>query len=225
MTTPDTAPGRLDQIKALVKLARENDPRYLPLVLGASLGSLALLVLAGILTGHWIAFPILGVLTALLLATIITGRRGNTAALAQLEGQPGAAYAVLQSMRGDWRVTPAVAMTRQQDLVHRVIGRPGVVLVAEGSGSRPRELLTNELRKVRRVIGDTPMYDVIVGNAEGQVPLGKLQLHLTKLPRNLKPKDVNAVESRLKAVGGPSLPIPKGPMPKSARVPRGGKLR
>ncbi len=225
MTSPDTTPGRLDQVKALVRLARDNDPRYLPLVLGTSLGSLFVLVAVGVLTGHWIVFSILGVLTALLVATVITGRRGNAAALAQLEGQPGAAYAVLQSMRGDWRVTPAVAVTRQQDLVHRVVGRPGVVLVAEGSGNRPRELLTAELRKVRRVIGDTPMYDVVVGDGDGRVPLGKLQLHLTKLPRNLKPKDVNALETRLGAVGGTSLPIPKGPMPKSARgIPR-GKLR
>ncbi len=224
MTSPDTPTSRVAQVRALVRLARDNDRSYMPVVLGASLGTLALFVLLGVLTGHWIVFPILGVLTSLLIATVITGRRGNKAALSQLEGQPGAAYAVLASMRGDWRVTPAVAMTRQQDLVHRVIGRPGVVLVAEGSGNRPRELLTNELRKVRRVIGDTPMYDVVVGDGDGEVPLGRLQFHLTKLPRNLKPREVNAVEARLKAVGGPTLPIPKGPMPKSARVPR-GKMR
>jgi hypothetical protein len=36
-------------------------------------------------------------------------------------------------MRGDWRVTPAVGFTREQDLVHRVLGKPGVILVAEGA--------------------------------------------------------------------------------------------
>jgi hypothetical protein len=44
-----------------------------------------------------------------------------------------------------------------------------------------------------------------------------------KLPRVLKPKDVNAVESRLRALGGTAMPLPKGPVP--TRVPRSGKVR
>jgi len=110
---------------------------------------------------------------------------------------------------------------RQQDFVHRVVGRPGVVLVAEGGGSRPRELLTAELRKTRRLIGDTPLYDVVVGDGPGQVAIDRLQSHLMKLPRNLKPRAVNDLEARLKAVGGMAMPIPKGPMPGMGRMPRG----
>jgi hypothetical protein len=45
-----------------------------------------------------------------------------------------------------------------------------------------------------------------------------------KLPRNLKPVEVNELEKRLKAIGGPNMPIPKGPLPKSGRVQR-GKIR
>jgi hypothetical protein len=172
--------------------------------------------------------PVLGIVLALLAAliafTVITGRRGQAAAFTRIEGQPGAAFAILQSMRGDWRVTPAVAFNKQQDLVHRAVGRAGVILVAEGGGARARELLSSELRKVRRVIGpEAPLHDIVVGDGDGQVPLKRLQVHIMKLPRTLKPKEVNAVESRLKALGGPSMPIPKGPMP--TRVPRGGKIR
>jgi hypothetical protein len=137
---------------------------------------------------------------------------------AQVEGQPGAAAAVLQTVRGNWRVTPAVGFTREQDLVHRVVGLPGVILVGEGNPTRTRTLITTEKKKLSRFIGDTPVYDVMVGDAEGQIALKALQRHLMKLPRNIKPAKVNDLDRKLKAMA-PALPIPKGPMP--TRVPRG----
>jgi hypothetical protein len=127
-------------------------------------------------------------------------------------------------MRGDWRVTPAVQVNRNQDVVHRVVGRPGVVLIAEGRGRGPRELLANEVRRVRRVVGDTPVHDIVIGGGEGEVSLQKLQVTLVRMgPRVLKGRDIDAVERRLRAVGGPTLPVPKGPLPRN--VPRGGKIR
>ena len=42
-----------------------------------------------------------------------------------------------------------------------------------------------------------------------------------KLPRNLKTPQVTEVNRRLKALGTMNLPIPKGPMPKGMRMPRG----
>jgi len=113
---------------------------------------------------------------------------------------------------------------RGRDLVHRAIGRPGIVLVGEGAPPRVAQLIVQERRKVARVAADTPVYDVQVGDEDGQVPLRKLQAHLGKLPRNLKPAQVNAVDARLRALGGATVPIPKGPLPKSGRVPR-GRLR
>jgi hypothetical protein len=216
------SPGRLGQIRQMVTMTREADPRYVPILAGAVVLALGVGVVLTLLVN-----PVLGVLVGLLLAliafTVTTGRRGQAAAFTRMEGQPGAAYAILQSLRGDWRVTPAVAFNRNQDLVHRVVGRPGVILVAEGSGARARELLSSELRKVRRVIGEAPLYDVVVGDGEGQVPIRRLSPYVMKLPRALKPKEVNAVDSRLKALGGTAMPLPKGPLP--TRVPRSGKLR
>jgi hypothetical protein len=217
------SPGRLAQIRQMVSMTREADPRYVPvlaatIVLGAGVAFAVGMLLAGPVLG-----AILALLAALIAFTVTTGRRGQKAAFTKIEGQPGAAYAILQSLRGDWRVEPMVAFNRNQDLVHRVVGKPGVVLVAEGSGARARELLSSELRKVRRVIGETPMYDVVVGDGDGQVPIRKLQPYIMKLPRALKPKEVNAVESRLKALAGTAMPLPKGPLP--TRIPRSGKLR
>jgi hypothetical protein len=215
-------PGKLAQLRQMVALTAQHDPRYVPIVAAAVVlaGGLAFtlgLLLAGPILGGILAF-----LAMLIAFTTVTGRRGQSAALSRIEGQPGAAYAILESLRGDWRVTPAVAVNRNQDLVHRVVGRPGVILVAEGSGGRVRELLSGELRKVRRVIGEAPLHDIVVGNGDGQVPLRRLQTTVMKLPRALKPKEVNAVESRLKALGGTAMPLPKGPMP--TRMPR-GKVR
>jgi len=130
-----------------------------------------------------------------------------------------------QTLRGDWRTTPAVAFNRNMDLVHRVVGRPGVVLIGEGnSPTQLRQLITDQKRRVARVAPETPIYDLIVGDGDGQVSLRRLQREMVKLPRNLSRKDIGAVEARMRALGGTNVPLPKGPMPKSAKMPR-GKMR
>ena len=88
--------------------------------------------------------------------------------LGQVEGQAGAGYAVVAGMRG-WQVTQAVQITRQLDVVHRAIGRPGLVLIAEGAPSRTRQLVGQEKRRLAKVVGDTPIYEVFVGDEDGQV--------------------------------------------------------
>jgi len=221
------SPGKLKQIGQMVALTKQADPKYVPILVA----SIVLAVGVAFFVGSLLMGPILGGILAFLAGlvafTATTGRRGQKAAMSKIEGQPGAAYAIIQSMRGDWRVTPAVAFNRNQDLVHRVVSKAGVILVLEGStGGKARELLSGELRKVRRVIGpDAPLHDLVIGDGEGQVPLRGLQKHLMKLPRTLKGKDVNVIDNRLKALtgSGPAMPLPKGPLP--TRVPRSGKPR
>lgn len=212
---------RASQIKQAFNLTRENDSRLLPLLAAAFLVPLVVLIGLGVLLGHPIYLGILGLLTALLAVVAVFGRRMQKMQYSQVEGQPGAAAAVLQTMRGNWRVTPAVGFTREQDLVHRVLGLPGVILVGEGNPARTRSLIGTEKKRLARFIGDTPVYDVIVGDGEGQIPLKGVQRHLMKLPRNIKPARVNELDLRFKAMPS-TLPIPKGAMP--TRVPR-GKMR
>src|SRR3954454_24044913 len=161
--------GRVAQMRAVWSMTRKADPRLPLLVLGPALLVLAVLVVVGILIGHPVYLSILGVLGALLTGTALFGRRATSTMYAQVEGQPGAAASVLQTLRGDWRTTPAVAFNRNMDLVHRVIGRPGVVLVGEGSITQLRQLITDQKRRVGRVAPDTPIYEVLVGDGEGQV--------------------------------------------------------
>jgi hypothetical protein len=217
--------GRVAQMRAVWSMTRKADPRLPLVVFGTAFAALAVLVVVGVLIGHPVYFSVLAVIAAVLTGTTIFGRRATSSMYGQVEGQPGAAASVLQTMRGDWRVTPAVAFNRNMDLVHRVIGRPGIVLVGEGnSAMQLRQLITDQKRRVARVAPDTPIYDVVVGDAEGQVPLRKLQRELMKMPRNVNRKDIGGIESRMRALGGTNIPMPKGPMPKTGRVPR-GKMR
>lgn len=192
-----------------------------PIVVAIAVGVFAVMLLIGFLVGLPVYFGVLGVLAGLLAGLSVFGRRAQRAAYAQVEGQPGAAVAVVQSMRGFWRVTPMVAFNRNQDVVHRVLGRPGVILVGEGNSARVGQLLVQEKRRVSRVAAEAPVYEVVVGDAKDQVPLRRLQAHLTKLPRNLKPAQVREVEARMRALGAAQPPIPKGPMPRNLRMPRG----
>jgi hypothetical protein len=214
-------PGRTGQIRQAYSMTRKSDPRVGWVTLGVFLGVLVLMLAIGFLLGHPVYVGIMGVMFAFLAATIVFGRRAEKAAFSQVEGQPGAAAAALNMLRKGWTVTPGVAVTRNQDLVHRAVGRPGVVLIAEGGGpSRLGNLLAQEKKKVARFVPDVPIYDIQAGNDEGQVPLRKLNKHLMKLPRNLKNDQVSEVNRRLKALGSMSLPIPKGPMPRN--IQRGG---
>ena len=59
------------------------------------------------------------------------------------------------------------------------------------------------------------------------MPLKKLQIHLMRLPRAITPAQVTETNDRLRALGDmlSKAPIPKGPMPKGARMPKGGQGR
>ena len=220
----DEGGGRVAQVRAVWSLARKSDPKLALRVFLPALAVLAVLVVVGVLIGHVVYLSIFAVVAALLVGTSIFGRRATSSMYAQVEGQPGAAASVLQTLRGDWRVTPAVGMTRNMDLVHRVVGRPGIVLVGEGSPAQLRQLIVDQKKKIGRVAPDTPIHDFVVGDDEGQVPLRKLQREVMKLPRVLKGGEIGAVEQRMRAIGGTAMPLPKGPMPKTGRIPR-GKMR
>ncbi len=211
---------RMTQILTAFRYTREQDPRALPITLGVALAILVVAGLIGLVLGQPVSGIVTGVFLAIGVGLIIMGRRTSTAALRRIEHQPGAAAAVLQSMRKAWVVTPAIAATRKQEFVHRAVGRPGVVLVGEGASARVTALLKQERRKIQRVVGDVPVHAINVGNRDGQVPLGKLQMHLVRLPKAIKARDIGELDRRLSALGASNLPIPKGPLPTRGKVPK-----
>ena len=223
-TDDEATPGRIAQIRMVAGLVHKANPRALPIVIGSGLAVLVVLVVVGLLTGLGGYLIPLGVLGGIFVSVFLFGRFAQTAQYSSIEGQPGAAAAVLQSMRGGWTVTPAIAANRNMDVVHRAVGKPGVVLVGEGSPNRLPSLLAAEKKRVARVAFDVPVFDFQVGNGENQVPLRQLQKKIMKLPRDLKGPQVADLNYRLKALQ-PSLQAPKGPMPRNARQPKMPKPR
>jgi hypothetical protein len=211
--------GRLKQIRMVGRLLREQNPRALPIVFGSAAAIIVVFVLVGLLTGLAGFLIPLGLLLGLLTAMILFGQFAKAAQYSAIEGQPGAAAAVLQSMRGNWTVTPAVTANRNMDVVHRAVGRPGVVLVGEGAPSRLAGLLAAEKRKTARVAHDVPIFEFQVGNEAGQIPVKQLQRKVMRLPRTLRPGAVSDLNSRLKALQ-PAMQMPKGPLPKGVRQPK-----
>jgi hypothetical protein len=201
-------------------LTRKQDPKFLPyLVLFPVLAAAALYLIVFFVTGSAVFGIPFAVFGLLIVAMLVFSRRAQSAMYSQAEGQPGAAgWLLQQQLKGDWRLTQGVAGTASMDAVHRLIGRPGIVLVGEGAPHRVRGLIAQEKKKIARVAGDTPIYDITVGTGEGDVRLGKLNRYLIKLPSNLSKGEVSALERRLGALGGPRAPLPKGPMPQGAKM-------
>lgn len=201
-------------------LTREQDPKFVPyLVLTGVLAAAVVYVLVLLITGSAVFGIPFAVFALLIGVMLVFSRRAQKAMFSQAEGQPGAAgWLLQQQLKGDWRVTPGIAGTTSLDAVHRLIGRPGIVLVGEGAPHRVRGLIAQEKKKVARIAGDTPIYDITVGTGEGDIRLGKLNRYLLKLPANLSKGEVSTLEKRMSALGGARAPLPKGPMPQGAKM-------
>lgn len=202
---------RIQQIIDAWRMTAQRDPRLIPWVAGT-----ALVVLAAVLVPALFFIPLpfaiaLGLFAATFAALIVFGRRAQSAQISEIEGVPGAAAAVLQSMRGQWFVTPVVAFNRNQDMVHRVVGRPGVILVGEGSRSGVKQLLAKEKKKMGRVTGDdVPVHTLVIGDREDEVELGDVQWRVSKLSRELSKTEVPKLERKLKPLDKGNIPMPKG---------------
>ena len=222
--------GRIQQFRETYRMSKKTDPRIGLWILGSFLlvGGLGFVVFFFLLpTSNTLIGRIISVVGAILFGTlaalIIFGRRAQKSAYAQMEGQPGAAAAALRMLRRGWKTDPAVAFTKQQDVVHRVVGPPGIVLIGEGNPNRLKQLMATERRKHERVAAGAPIHDLICGNGPGEVPLPKLARHVQKLGRSVKPAEMTDILNRLKALDAQrsAIPLPKGPIPTSMKGMRG----
>ena len=188
--------ARYKQIWQAFQMQRREDKALVPIMVGALLLSVAVVFAIGLIFDlHWILLP-LGIAVGVLAAVSIFGRRVQRNVYSKAEGQPGAAGWALDNLRGQWRVTPGVAGTTHLD----------------------KGLLAQEKKRTARIAGTMPIYDIIVGNDEGQVPLAKLQRHLMKLPRNIDRQQMESMEARLAALGSRAAAMPKGPLPAGAKM-------
>jgi len=206
---------RFQVFRDAYKVTKQVKP-WIPFVLAAIfIGTWAV----GIGIGAFFGNPYYAGFVTLPLAALLTlfyfTRQAGSAAYAAIDGQIGAGASVLMAIRKGWTTTPAVAVARNQDMVHRSVGRAGIVLTGEGSQS-VRQMMTDEKKKAERFAPGVPVIEILVGKEAGRVPIQKLQRHMRRLPKKLTAHQMREVRARLKAVGGMSMPIPKGPMPTRA---------
>ena len=185
---PAVPTGRIAQLRKAYQMTKRTQPRLGLLLLGvfvlsaAAMAALSLFMLRAPGGSGIIITVLLSLTTALLVTMIVFGKRAEKSMYQQAEGQLGAGAGALQMLRRGWDVKPAVGFTKQQDVVHRLVGRPGVVLVGEGQHARVSNLLGSEVKKHRRIVGDgVPITTLIVGRGEGEVPLPKLVKRVKKL--------------------------------------------
>ena len=220
--TKGAAPEKQSQLAVLkdaFKLVKDNSP----IAIVWCLLIFVLILVFGVIIGNNLGHPIyagfLSIPLAFLAAFFLFTRFANTAAFSSIEGQIGAGASVLMSIRRGFITTPAVNVNRDQDMVHRVSGKAGIILVGEG-GFAVRSLMQDEKRKMERFLSGVPITEVYVGDGQNQVSIRKLQKHLKKLPKKLNTSQLREVRARLRSVGGLNLPMPKGPMPGNVRMPR-----
>lgn len=233
--TPDPAaatkkPGRIAQMRDVYRQSKAVDPRIGWWMLGAFVLTLAVVVGVGWLLAYPVYAAFLGLPLAVLAATIVMSRRAERAAYRQIEGKPGAAGAALSALRGTWFTSQepvAVEAARGGDmaeagLVYRAVGRPGVVLVAEGPEARAQRVLAAERKKVTRVAPDVPVIALRLGTGDGAdvVAVRKLTAKVQRLRPTLTKDEVAAVNKRLRALGGVRVPLPQGIDPGRMRLDR-----
>lgn len=232
MAKKDTAakePGRFKQLWQIFKLTKKSDKALVPILLATLIVPIALgITLSVLFTGGSILTLILYITTSILAATLLTlivlGQRAEKTAYQQIAGQPGAVGAVLRSaLRRAWQASefPVSVNPKSQDAVYRAVGKPGVVLIAEGSQTRTKRMVEDEKRNVLRAVPEIPVHFIFVGPDQDAVPLHKLNKKLNSFPKKLRKAEVLAVSHRLNSLHrGGSLPIPKGMDPTKLRAPK-----
>jgi uncharacterized protein DUF4191 len=217
--------GRIRQIIRAYQLTHEHDKRLPFWLIGAFLLPIAIGLGISIFWHHPIYLGFLGLMTGLMLAMLVLARRAKAATYRRYAGQAGSAEVALQMLPKAWVSTPAIAANRNRDVVHRTVGPGGLVLIGEGEPGRVRQLLTSEVKKHERVAYGITVTTVVMGEKQGQVPLAKLAEYIKKLPKVLQPNQVTDLKQRLRALDAvrPPVPVPKGPLPTSARQVKGAR--
>jgi hypothetical protein len=220
--------GWFKQVTQTIKVTNESDPQSKWWLIGAFVAAfLVFVVLSFFMQPFWL-WLIFGVAFGVIAAMYTLIWRAKKATYARYHGQPGAAEIALGMLnKKQWTYNSPLTANKQFDVLHRAVGRAGIVLIGEGSPSRVKNLLASEQKKHEQVAYGVPVITVLMGDGEGQVPLEKLAGYIKKLPKKIRPLQLNEVNQRLRALDNvrPKLPMPKGPlvMPKGANKAMRGR--
>jgi hypothetical protein len=216
----------LRQMGEVLSLTREQDPSIVWRMIGYAVLAIAIWLGVAYVLLHKsiIGFIIFGLVGAIMIgaaaAMWVLGRGAQKVQFEMLDGQPGAASAVLGQIKRGWYTTPAVAVNRNQEVVTRTVGRAGVVLILEGASPAGMQLLSTEHKRTQRIVGEVPIHDLVIGEGKDNVTLKKLNRTVTKLPKVISQSEARGINQRLQAIQQAPIGIPKGPLPKGAKIPK-----
>ena len=226
-TKPKRAPGMFSQFGDQIRFLKGVDPKAVPVAITIGVGSFSLITTIGVFIsgGAFLGIAIwvvLAIVTGYLSALLTLTRRANSAIFTKYANEPGRISLTVGTLtRRVYKGTnqPVAVNARTKDLVFRIVGPAGVVLLGEGAKTSTQQLLEDERRKVQRVASGVTVH-TFYSSEDGQgVPLAVLHKKVSKLKRTLTKNEIRAVQNRLAAMdsrGG--LPIPKGVDPNKIRA-------
>jgi hypothetical protein len=217
-------PSQLAQIRQVWGMTIREDKTAAPASIGAGLGVLAGGVLVALLNGisnpiGFFLWIILGIIGGVVLFAFILGKRAEKVAYSRIEGQPGAVSAVIGTvLKRGWsgEEGPIAVNAKTQDLVYRIAGRGGIVLIAEGHRSSVSRLVEDEKRKLATALSSVPVTVLWVCNDEHSVTLTKLAPTILKLKSVVRRAELSEINKRLSTMRL-AVPVPKGMDPTKMR--------
>jgi len=212
----DKTPGRFSQIWQIWKLTAETDKTAVPLAIAGGIGAIAVAVIFGFIGGGstlgLIVWSVLGLVAGAVTFSAILSRRAERVAFARIEGQPGAVGAILGTvLKRGWSGSeePVAVNAKSQDLVYRLSGRGGIVIIAEGHRSSVSRLVEEEKRRLSMVAAGVPTTVLWVCNDEHSVTLRQIAPTVFKLKRTVKAAELGEINKRLSTMRL-NVPVPKG---------------
>ncbi|MFZ4117176.1 MAG: DUF4191 family protein [Rhodoluna sp.] len=221
--------GLFSQFREQVRFLKDADPKAVPLgILFGSLMFLAILTVGVFISNFQflgiVIWAILAIVTGYLTLLLTMTRRANTAIFKKYENEPGRISITVGTLtRRKWKGTnqPVAINARTKDMVFRIVGPAGVVLMAEGNRTSAKALLEEERRKVQRLASGVTVHTFYSAQDGDGVPLGQLHKKVSRLKRTLNRAEIRAVQNRLASIDSRSgLPIPKGVDPMKMRASR-----
>jgi hypothetical protein len=221
-------PGQIAQIISVLKRTIELDRStlwILIIVVLLTLGTgttLTVLSFASNQVLSGILLIVITILSTFVVFSLVLSKRAEKAAYASWEGQPGATGAVVQTLlRRKWRGSnqPVAGNAKSMDLVYRIVGAPGIVLIGEGHQAGAQTLVDIERKKLQKIAPGVPVHSIYVTKSDHAVKLSELRKTIKKLAKKLNRSEVKVVASRLTALGI-NIPVPKGIDPRRARPVR-----
>ena len=221
--------GLFSQFREQVKFLKEVDPKAMPLgIFFGVLIFLVILVLGSIISGFAflgiVIWAVLAIVTGYLTLLLTMTRRANSAIFKKYENEPGRISITVGTLtRRRWKGNnqPVAVNPRTKDMVFRIVGPAGVVLMAEGAKTSAKAMLEEERRKVQRLASGVTVHTFYSAQDGEGVPLGQLHKKISKLKRSLNRAEIAAVQNRLASIDSRSgLPIPKGIDPMKMRASR-----